>query len=161
MENVIRYFNGEQAESYLFLVMGVLGVCLGAYLLVWTHESFNKGLSIPLVAVALLEIVVGYTIVTRSPKDIERVRGMIGNPTELQSKEVPRMETVIRNFVIFRYVEIALIILGIILMYGMPHHSLSQGLGVGLFSQAGIVLLSDFFAERRAHEYMTHLHSMM
>jgi hypothetical protein len=33
---------------------------------------------------------------------------------------------------------------------------LSQGLGVGLFSQAGIVLLSDFFAERRAHEYMAH-----
>lgn len=72
MENVIRYFSGEQAESYLFLAMGLLGLSFGMYLLVATGDAFLKGVAIPLVAVALLELVVGYTIVTRSPKDIEQ-----------------------------------------------------------------------------------------
>ncbi|MFM8568405.1 MAG: hypothetical protein ACKOB6_02195 [Candidatus Kapaibacterium sp.] len=161
MENVIRYFTGEQAESYLFLAMGLLGLSLGMYLLVATGDAFLKGVAIPLAAMALLELVVGYTIVTRSPKDIERVRAMIDNPTELRTKEVPRMQTVFRNFVIYRYAEMTLIAAGIALMYGGAAHGLYPGIGVGLFSQASIVLLLDFFAERRAHEYMAHLQSLV
>ncbi|MFM7774672.1 MAG: hypothetical protein ACKO9V_07505 [Candidatus Kapaibacterium sp.] len=71
------------------------------------------------------------------------------------------MQTVFRNFVIYRYAEMTLIAAGIALMYGGAAHGLYPGIGVGLFSQASIVLLLDFFAERRAHEYMAHLQSLV
>ena len=61
------------------------------------------------------------------------------------------------NFVIFRYVEIALIILGIALMYSSMNDTLLRGIGLGLFIQASIVLSLDFFAERRGYIYFEYL----
>ena len=67
------------------------------------------------------------------------------------------MKKVLRNFVIYRYVEIALIILGIVLMYSSMNDTFWRGIGLGLFIQASIVLSLDFFAERRGHIYMEYL----
>jgi hypothetical protein len=66
---------------------------------------------------------------------------------------------VMQNFVIFRYVEIALIILGAVLMYFFRGHMFWNGLGLGLFIQSGIVLVLDFFAEQRGEIYLTFLKS--
>ena len=67
------------------------------------------------------------------------------------------MEKVLSNFVIYRYVEIALIILGIALMYSSMNDTFWRGIGLGLFIQLCIVLSLDFFAERRGHNYMVYL----
>jgi hypothetical protein len=70
------------------------------------------------------------------------------------------MEKVLRNFVIFRYAEIALIILGIALMYSSMNDTFWRGIGLGLFIQASIVLCLDFFAERRGHIYLEYLNQL-
>ncbi len=79
----------------------------------------------------------------------------------IQKEEIPRMEGVMQNFVIFRYTEITLIILGIILMYGFRQNFLLNGIGLGLFIQSGIVLVLDFFAERRGEVYLTYLRTLI
>lgn len=161
MNPVVKYFNGEKAESYIFILIGVIALAMAFYFIFALKSSFWKGAAIPFIIVALLEFVVGYTIVTRSPKDIARVETFIQKePQSIKTLEIPRMEKVMRNFVIFRYAEIALIILGIALMYSSMNETFWRGIGLGLFIQASIVLCLDFFAERRGHIYLEYLNQL-
>lgn len=158
MNPIVKYFNGEKAESYIFIIIGVISLAMALYFLFGLKTSFWKGVAIPFIIVACLEFIVGYTIVTRSPKDIKRVENLItSEPQNIKTLEIPRVEKVLSNFVIFRYVEIALIILGIALMYGSMNDTFLRGIGLGLFIQASIVLSLDFFAERRGYIYFEYL----
>jgi hypothetical protein len=162
MNPIVRYFNGEKAESYIFILIGVIAFVMALYFFFVLKSSFWKGAAIPFIIVALLEFVVGYTIVTRSPKDIARVeKYMLKDPQSIKTLEIPRMEKVLNNFVMYRYVEIALIILGIILMYSSINDTFWRGIGLGLFIQASIVLSLDFFAERRGHIYFVYLQELI
>lgn len=162
MNSVVKYFNGEKAESYLFILVGVTAFIMALYFFFALKTSFWKGVAIPFIIVALLELMVGYTIVTRSSKDIILVKTYITNePQKIQIDEITRMEKVLSNFVIYRYVEIALIILGIVLMYSSMNDTFWRGIGLGLFIQASIVLSLDFFAERRGHQYIVSLQELV
>jgi hypothetical protein len=158
MNPVVKYFNGEKAESYIFILIGVIALAMALYFIFVLKSYFWKGVAAPFIIVALLEFAVGYTIVTRSIIDTARVETFIlKEPQSIKTLEIPRMEKVMSNFVIFRYVEIALIILGIALMYSSLNDTFWRGIGLGLFIQASIVLSLDFFAERRGHIYLEYL----
>ena len=162
MNPVVKYFNGEKAESYIFILIGVIALAIALYFIFALKTSFWIGVAIPFIIVALLEFIVGYTIVTRSSKDIIRVQTYITNESQkIQIDEIPRMEKVLSNFVIYRYVEIALILLGIVLMYSSMNDTFWRGIGLGLFIQASIVLCLDFFAERRGHIYIVYLQELV
>jgi hypothetical protein len=158
MNPIVKYFNGEKAESYIFILTGVIALAMALYFILVLKSSFWKGVAIPFIIVGMLEFIVGYTIVTRSPKDNTRVETFIQKePQNVKILEIPRMEKVMSNFVIFRYAEIVLIILGIALMYSSVYDTFWRGAGLGLFIQANIVLCLDFFAERRGHVYVEYL----
>lgn len=158
MNPVVKYFNGEKLESYVFIIIGVVALAMALYFIFGLKTSFWKGVAIPFMLVAFLEFIVGYTIVERSPKDIKRVEHfMKSEPKMIRTHEIQRMEKVMRNFVIFRFIEIALIIIGISLMYSSMNDTFWRGIGMGLFIQASIVLSLDFFAERRGVVYLEYL----
>ena len=162
MNPIVKYFTGEKLESFLFLGLGLLGIALAVIFLSVAKTSFMKAMAIPFLLVAALELIVGLTLVYRSPKDIVRVETYLSDKNEMiQKEEIPRMEKVMRNFIIFRFTEITLIIIGIILMYGARQNSLWNGIGVGLFIQSSTVLLLDFFAERRGEVYLAYLRSIV
>jgi hypothetical protein len=162
MNPIVKYFTGERLESFLFLGLGILGLALAIVFLFILKSSFLKGVALPVLLVYFLEIIVGGTLIYRSPKDIIRVETYLSEKKEMiQKEEIPRMEDVMRNFVIFRYTEITLIIVGIILMYGFRQNLLLNGIGLGLFIQSSVVLLLDFFAERRGEVYLTYLRSII
>jgi len=162
MNSIVKYFDGEKAESYIFILIGVIAFTMALYFLIAFKTSFWKGVAIPFIIVALLEFIVGYTIVTRSSKDSIRVQTYITNePLKIQIDEIPRMEKVLSNFVIYRYVEIGLIIFGIAFMYSSMNDTFWRGIGLGLFIQASIVLSLDFFAERRGHIYIEYLKELV
>ena len=118
MNPIVKYFTGERLESFLFLGLGILGFSIAILFLFILKTSFLKGVAIPFLLVSFLEIVVGVTLIYRSPKDIIRVETYLSEKNEMiQKEEIPRMESVMRNFVIFRYTEITLIIVGIVFMY--------------------------------------------
>lgn len=79
MNQVVKYFNGEKAESYIFIFIGVIAFAMALYFIFALKTSFWKGVAIPFILVALLEFMVGYTIVTRSSKDIIRVQTYVTN----------------------------------------------------------------------------------
>lgn len=158
MNPIVKYFNGEKAESYLFIILGIIALAMALYFFLILKTSFWKGVALPFFTVALLEVVVGYTIVTRSPNDKARVENYVKfEPQQISGVEIPRMEKVMHNFVVYRYVEIFLILSGMAMMYSTTTDTFWRGLGLGLFIKASIVLSLDFFAERRGHVYVEYL----
>jgi hypothetical protein len=161
MELIKNYFNAEKAESLLFMGFGILAIILSVYFFFYLKDSFWKGLAIPLVFFSIVQIVIGITIFTRSPKDNLKVENVLKyEPQKIQTEEIPRMEKVLKNFVYYRYFEIAMILLGVILMFSLSKYGFWKGFGLGLFIQCAILLSLDFFAEKRGHTYLQHIQTI-
>lgn len=161
MEIIKNYFNAEKAESVVFIGFGILAILLSIYFLFFLKESFWKGLAVPLLVFSIVQIVIGTTIFIRSPKDNVQVENILKNePQKIQSQEIPRMEKVMQNFVLYRYFEIAMIVLGVILMFTLTNYGFWKGFGLGIFIQCAVLLSLDFFAEKRGHFYMRHLQTI-
>jgi hypothetical protein len=82
-------------------------------------------------------------------------------PEKIASIEIPRMHAVMQNFVIYRYVEIAIIFLGILVYFVFAKFEFWSGLGLALFIQASILFILDYFAERRGFVYIKYLNGIV
>jgi hypothetical protein len=161
MEQISKYFNAEKYESVLFVLVGVFAIIFAAYFLVKVKLPFYSGMAYPLIAVAIIQIVVGTSVYFRSPKDILRVNNIVEHEkSKIYAEEIPRMEVVMKNFVIYRWIEILLLLLGIIMFFYFEPNTLWEGVGLGLAIQASFMLLLDFFAESRGKTYLEFLQQL-
>jgi drug/metabolite transporter (DMT)-like permease len=163
--DIEKYFIAEKHESLLFIGIGMAAIITAIIFFFFLKTSFYKGAAIPLLCVGLLLGIVGYTVYARSDQqrtDIVYAYDM--NPDKLKKEELPRMKTVMKNFVIYRYVEIALVIIGIALFYFFSYNNsneLWKGFGAGLCIMAMLALSADYFAEKRGHLYLSGLESYL
>lgn len=161
--DIEKYFIAEKQESLWFLIIGIAAIVLAGVFFFFLKTNFYKGASMPLFLVGLLLAVVGYTVYKRSDNDrIRNVYAYDMNPSELKEKELPRMETVIKNFVIYRYVEIFLFLAGAALyIYFIRdfNNDFWRGLGLALALMALIALTADYFAEKRGKTYIRGIRS--
>jgi hypothetical protein len=161
MEQVSKYFNAEKSESLLFVVVGIVALLLSAYFLVKMKQPFYNGMAYPFIVVALIQLTVGSSVYFRSPLDIARVNQMMQTETaKIQTEEIPRMEIVMKKFVLYRWVEIALVIVGIALCLYFQPMTLWKGIGLGLAIQSSFMLLLDYFAESRGKVYLDYLQTL-
>jgi uncharacterized membrane protein len=161
MEQISKYFNAEKYESVLFVMVGLFAIIFAAYFLVKVKQPFYKGMAYPLIAVAIIQIVVGTSIYFRSPKDILRVNNIVEHEkSKIYAEEIPRMEVVMKNFVIYHWIEIILLLLGIIMFFYFEPNTLGKGFGLGLAIQASFLLLLDYFAESRGKTYLDFLQQL-
>jgi MFS family permease len=157
-ETIEKYFNGEKAESTVFLALGIVAIGVALYFWLGNKNEFFKGMAYPLLAIGLLLAVVGTTVFLRSDNDrIRNVYALGMTPNELKDKEIPRMEKVMQSFKIYRYVEIALILTGFGLYFLYKQKPLIAGIGAGLVIMAAAALIADYFAEKRGHIYLNDL----
>ena len=163
-----KYFIAEKQESLLFLIAGILAITLAIVFLFFmkSNLSFYKGTAIPLLVIGLIQGVVGYTIWARSDKQRIDVAYKIGmEPVGfVKGEELPRMQTVNKNFVIYRYTEIALTLIGLVLIFLLRNNSEKifwYGLGITLTIQSLIMLGADYFAEKRALDYTKQIESFI
>jgi hypothetical protein len=159
--DIEKYFIAEKQESLLFLGIGIAAIIIALLgLFIWKTQ-FWKGASIPLVVIAVLQIIVGFTVYNRSDADrIRVVYELTMNPDDLKEKELPRMEKVNKNFVLYRYVEIALLLAGIVVAVLYRSNMDKQflfGLAIALIIQSALMLGADYFAEKRALMYTAQL----
>jgi hypothetical protein len=151
-ETIVRYFTAEKLESLLFFGIGIVALGLSLYFWLGLKTPFYKGMAIPLALIALIQISVGGGVYFRSPKDIERVTNQLQQqPMAIKTEELPRMETVMKKFEIYRYTEIGLALAGLILFF--VGTGFWKGLGLGLAIQALLMLGADYFAEQRGENY--------
>ena len=165
---VHKYFIGEKQESLLFLGIGISALLLSVifFFFIKSNPSFFKGAAIPLVAIGIIQIVVGYTVYARSDKQRMEVAYNLGvEPVQYaRETELPRMETVMKNFVIYRYTEIVLALAGLFLFFYFrtnPGQQLWKGVGLTLAIQALLMLGADYFAEQRGRIYQEQLQETM
>ena len=97
-----------------------------------------------------------------APKDIARVEKMVSaNQNAIAIEEIPRMETVMKNFTIYRWIEIVLAAGGLILILTQAAGSMGKGIGMGLFLQSLFMLGADYFAATRGYIYLDWLQELV
>jgi hypothetical protein len=131
MEQISKYFNAEKSESLLFVIVGVAAILLSAYFFIKVKQPFYNGMAYSFIAIALIQLTVGISVYFRSPHDIIRVNQIVQTEVaKIQTEEIPRMETVMKNFVLYRWVEIACIVVGLFMFLYFEPMTLSKGIGL-------------------------------
>jgi drug/metabolite transporter (DMT)-like permease len=163
--DIEKYFVAEKQESLLFMLIGIAGIITAIVFFFFLKENFYKGAAIPLLLIGLLLGVIGYTVYKRSDEDRKRnVYAYDMNPAQLKEKELPRMKTVMKNFVIYRYTEIILALAGIGLFIYFRNDADKQfwkGLGLALAIMALLTLIADYAAEKRGKVYTKGIESFI
>jgi hypothetical protein len=158
MEQISKYFNEEKYESVFFILVGVIAIVLSIYFFIKVKTPFYNGISFAFLAVAAVQLTVGISVYFRSPKDIIRVENFVKLEKEkIQTEEIPRINVVMKNFILYRWVEIGLLVLGLVFFFYFKPDTLMRGLGLGLFIQPALMLFLDYFAEKRGFEYVDFL----
>ena len=161
--DIEKYFNAEKAESWVFMAIGITGIILAIVFFFFIKTNLYKGMAIPLASIGLLLGVVGFTVYKRSDEQrIENVYAYGMNPSFLKNKELPRMKTVMKSFIVYRWVEIILFLVGAgLYIYYIRdfRQDFWRGFGFALAIMALLALAADYFAEKRGHIYLKGLES--
>lgn len=154
-----QYFVGEKTEALVFILpLGVLSLVFGAWLLSERAGGFLRGVAIPFLLMGLLMTVVGAVVGYRTPAQVEALeRGLESSPEATVTAEQQRMDAVNRAWPVYAALWGVFGVVGLALRFG-TRHDMAQGIGIALVFFAGVGLLVDGFAERRARPYTVALH---
>lgn len=150
---MVRYFAAEKHESLLFMVIGVAAI-IASVVLFMTASSY-RGMSYPLVLIALIQLGVGGSVYFRTDTQVAELSAqMSAEPAAYKAAELARMDKVSKSFEIYKVIEIVLLAAGIVMAYALRRSEVFYGVAVGLIMQASVMLVLDLFAERRADTYV-------
>lgn len=150
---IAGYFRAEKAQALVFIAVGVAAIALAIGLL--RRRSAWRGMAVPLVAVALIEIGVGATVAWRSDAQSAALQQLYRqDQAAFQRVETPRLKAVIASFELYKAVELGLLALGMAMVVLLRNREYGLAFGFGLVLQAGALLALDFFAEARADGYL-------
>ena len=102
-EVLARYFAAEKSESLRFIAIGVIAIAISIWLLIIRNPY--RAAAWPLIAIALIQIVVGSTVYSRTDKQVADLHVTLARGEK--AAEISRMMTVMRAFVMYRWIEIA------------------------------------------------------
>ena len=163
--DIEKYFIAEKQVGLVFFIIGIIAVALAIVFFFVLRTNFYKGAAIPLILFGLLELIAGFTIYQRSDGDRTRnVYAFDMNPYELKEKELPRMEKVTKSFTIYKWVEVLVLVAGIVLIFlyrTKPERVFWFGLGITLAIQALLMFSADYLAAKRANDYTTKLEAFV
>lgn len=155
--DIESYFLAEKTGGVILLVLGSCCIVASLVFIILLKAPFYRGAAWPLVLAGLAFCFVGYTVFQRSDRDrIAQVYALDMDPDTLKSKELPRMQGVMKRFTVYRFTEIALALLGLALFsYCRLNHSFPfwKGMGAALAFAAISAMIFDHFAEKRGAVY--------
>lgn len=150
------YFTAEKQESLLFVTVGIIALAVALWL--WMNGHRLKSMAFPLVAIALIQIVVGGSVFLRTDKQLADLSQQAAtSPAVFKQTEADRMHVVMKNFLIYKAIEMTLIAVGMGLIFFMQRYDLATGIGAGLVLQSAFMLSLDMFAEARGQDYLAAL----
>ncbi len=162
IEQLNTYFKAEKSESLLFMLAGLLAAAFAVYAFFIGKQKFFTGIAVPLLLVGIIQLVVGSSVYFRTDKQLAQLETAYKTaPSKMASEELPRMEVVMKNFTLYKYIEIVFIISGVLLLLFLRRNDLWTGVGIGLLAQGSIMLILDIFAERRADAYIAFLQTLL
>lgn len=153
LETLLHYCAAEKRESLLFIVIGAAALLAG--IILWRSSSAFAGAAYPLIAIAIIQIVVGSTVYFRTDGQVATLSAQLASdPHAFRAEELARMDKVMRSFRLYKILEIAFIVGAIILILAFRAPSIGAGIGLGLLLQASVMLTADIVAEHRADLYI-------
>lgn len=157
---VLRYFAAEQAESLLFILVGISALIVSAFL--FRMPGLYRGITYSLVSIALIQLIVGATVYLRTNNQVTTLTQQLNiEPVAFQTSELNRMQTVMAGFKWYKIIEVLLLSSGILLIFTRPRQSALFGAGIGLIIQSALTLILDIFAERRGKQYLQAIGSFL
>lgn len=156
---IIAYFSGEKRESLVFLVAGVVAIAASVYLL--ASRSPKLGMAYPLIAIALIQLIVGGAIFFRTDAQMASLQAQLQkDPPAYAAAELSRMASVRRGFKLYKAIEITLLAAGLAGMVLLRDRQTLYAASLGLALEAGLMLAFDLVAERRADVYVQEIRSL-
>jgi small-conductance mechanosensitive channel len=155
-KSMIGYFTAEKQESLLFIAVGLIAVAVGLWL--WMNGHRLRSMAFPLIAVAAIQIVVGSSVYLRTDAQVATLSAQLETTADAaRAAEDVRMAKVMKNFGLYKIIEIVLLTIGVLLVLFLRQSDLAVGIGAGLILQSSFMLALDMFAELRAEEYIAAL----
>jgi hypothetical protein len=148
------YFQGEKIEALVFILpIGLLSLVFSAWLFTDGPTGFARGVAIPFLLVGLLMTTVGGVVGYRTPQQVSQLQqGLQTDPQAALANESQRMQKVNAAWSKYMAVWALMGVLGLALRLATSS-DFSQGVGIAMVLFAGVGLMVDGFAERRAHAY--------
>lgn len=162
LENMIPYFQGEKLEALIFILpLGLVCLIFGGWLLSEGQQGFSKGVAITSITMGLLLTIVGTTVGFRTPTQVANLQAQFQvEPSATLEAEKARMEKVNRAWPVYLSIWIAFGVIGIALRL-LTQSEFLNGIAVALVFFAGVGLLIDGFADRRAQIYTGAIHEAL
>lgn len=155
MDFIKLYFAAEKNESLIFIAFGVLTTAFSLYGLVKWGDLFYKGFATPAILIGIIQLAVGGSLYFRTDRQVADLEALYQKDrAAFVSLETPRMETVMKNFALYKKIEVAFVVIGLLLIFLAPPRQFWLGIGVGMLLQGALMLTADIFAERRGREYI-------
>ncbi len=154
VEILQTYFRGEKLEAWFFIFpAGLALVALGVVALRESRGGYAWGVAVPCILGGLALVATGVGVGARTDRQVsELLAGYHDAPAQMVEVELPRMERVNANFRSTHVIFGVMAVLGLGFLYGVPK-DWALGLGQALVLLAGIGLVVDGFASRRAVPY--------
>jgi hypothetical protein len=148
------YLRGEKLEALVFILpVGLASLVFGAWLFTDGKEAFFRGLSYPFMVLGLALVVTGATVGFRTPAQVERLTAAyVAEPEKTRAEEQARMDKVNKAWPTYLATWATFGVVGLLLRFALKNE-FGRGVGTALVFFAGIGLLIDGFAERRALPY--------
>jgi hypothetical protein len=148
------YFRGEKLEALVFILpLGLASLVFGAWLLTDGDDAHARGVAWPFLVLGLALTVTGATVGFRTPTQVASIqRDLAAEPSRARAAEAKRMVGVNRAWPIYLAAWATFAVCGLALRF-LARHDLAHGVGAALVFFAGVGLLIDGFAERRARAY--------
>lgn len=163
--DIEKYFTAEKNESLVFICIGILAILLAILFLYYFKTQWYKGFAIIFLITGLINLTIGYTIYKSCDESRKRnVYAYDMNVGALKTNEIPRMESVHKNWQFYQFVASVFLLGGLAMAFYFRNNmerAFWMGLGIALAIQATICLCLVFFAEKRAAQYIKGLHSFV
>lgn len=147
-----EYFAAERQGGLLLVAMALAGFGFAFFL--WIARSSFVAMAWPLVTFGVLQIAIGLTVALRTPGQVATLeQGMANARAATVASETARMQKVNANFRIFKGIEIAVIVAGLLMALAFKVPGTWSAVGLGLALEAVVLLVFDSFAHHRALLY--------
>lgn len=115
MDNILTYFNGEKFQCTIGVILSIIFI-VASILFLLQQKAILRGMSFAILPLSILLLIICVGVIYRTSEDIERITSFYKDNSEnIQIKEIPRMEKVMKSFDIIKKVEIVIFIIGLFL----------------------------------------------
>jgi hypothetical protein len=163
--DIEKYFSAEKQGSLIFLIVGAIAIALALYFFFSNKTQVYKGAAIPIILIGVIFMLVGFSVQRKSDSDrIRNVYAFDMKPVEFKEVELPRMQKLLDDMAIYRWIEIGLFVTGVLIFLFLrkkPDLSFWSGLGLSLAIMALLAHGLDFMAKKPAIGYTQKIESFV